>query len=81
MVIHSPTLPPGAMYDILISVDTPVDHSPCEAAANDLATLERTRRGEPSQINHCGYCSAVKGFETVCMVLLDLHLCYDFARD
>jgi hypothetical protein len=36
MVIQSPTLPPEEIYVMLISVDTPVAHSPFDAAANDL---------------------------------------------
>jgi len=36
MVIVSPTLPPDEMYDMLISVDTPVANNPFEATARDL---------------------------------------------
>ena len=36
MVIVSPTFPPEEMYEMLISVDTPVENRPFDATANDL---------------------------------------------
>lgn len=36
IVIVSPTFPPDEIYEILMSVETPVAKSPFDAAANDL---------------------------------------------
>lgn len=36
MVMVSPTFPPEDIYDMLISVDTPVANNPFEATARDL---------------------------------------------
>jgi hypothetical protein len=49
MLIISPIFPPEEMYDIFISVETPVANRPFEAAAKDLvqrAIGESTRRDQ-----------------------------------
>jgi len=40
--------------------------------------LSRTllARNEPAQINHRGDCSAMERLETICLMLLNLQLCY-----
>lgn len=53
MVTVSPIFPPDEMYDIFISVETPVANRPFDAAAKDLdqrAIGESTRRDQSLSI-------------------------------
>jgi hypothetical protein len=80
MVIVSPIFPPEDIYEILISVETPVANNPFDEAARDLPSQQDQGLRLPAEVNHSGDCSAMKDLKTICMMFLYFELCDDFAR-
>jgi hypothetical protein len=81
IVIVSPTFPPDEIYEILISVETPVAKSPFDAAAKDLNYLPIIREVNiPSKVDHCGNCPSMEDSQSISMEFLNLKLCCYFPR-
>jgi len=59
------------MYEMLMSVDTPVEYSPLDAAASELDKQLEGRMDLPPKINHCGNCSAMQYSQSIRVMLLD----------